>query len=177
MKLRLMLAAALGFVLVGAGPAQATFTENDIGCAGSADIVDGDKTYRVDAADSTAKVPRQGTAHYEGTLDTVTHDHSGEVNINILGFKVNAGSWGPSKNALSLPEKKGEKEIPSIMNIAPPGKYVVDGFHKGNEGGCAGNITVDVQGSPLSSPFAIASILGTLVSGLAMALGAVTKAA
>jgi hypothetical protein len=163
------------FLAIWPATADATITKNEIGCAGSAEIVDGSKTYQLDANDSEVKVPRKGTINWEGSIETVTHNHSGEVTINVLGFSVSAGSWGPSQNASSASHLAGEKPIPSIMELVPPGKYAVEGFHKGDEGECAGKLTIDVAGSALSNPASIVAILGTIVSGVGLALAAVAK--
>jgi hypothetical protein len=157
-------ALVLGLLLT-AAPARASFTENELGCSASAAIVDGDKTYRVDASSSTAKVPRQGTANYEGGVETVTHDHFGDITVKVLAFSVKVGDWGPSDNASAITSYNGVKQIPGVFKLVPPGKYAVSGFHQNADGKrCAGHITLDVQGSPFSSPLGSISVIGTLGS-------------
>jgi hypothetical protein len=159
-----------------APPAGAVFTENTIGCDGSAVITD-DKgvTTNVNASDSTVKVPRKGSASYQGVVGTVTHNHFGEVKMKLAVFDIPLGSWGKSANAGNANKKVGVKKIPAAVEQLPAGKYVVSGFHQGDEGRCAGEVTVDLEGSLLSTPIGIVSAGGTLLTFLLMLFAAMAK--
>jgi hypothetical protein len=168
--------AAVGLVLACtmalARPAAAEFTENAIGCKGSARITSDDgKTYDVDATDKTAVLPRDGQAAWQGSITTVTHDHFGEVVIKIGPVKQKLGDWGPRPNGTNQNAKSGVKKIPSFMKQVPAGKYDVSGFHEGKEGRCAGKITVDVDGSPFDTPAGLATLVLTILSAIGFVFG------
>lgn len=177
MRRLLVVLALVMLPLLSAVPAHATFTSNDIGCAGSADIVDRAKTYHVNADHSTAKVPRQGEVHYDASVQTITHNHHGQVSLHVLGSSISVETWGPSANASDKNQKSGVRDLPSALKNVPPGKYVVEGFHKGDEGECSGQITIDLQGSAFSSPFVLASFAGTIVGAVLLVLAGFAKAA
>jgi hypothetical protein len=167
-----------GVLLVSAAPASATFTKNTVGCKGSAVITDKDgKTFSIDAADSKVKVPKEGSAAWQGSLGTVTHNHSGSVSLKVGLAKIELGSWGPSANASNQGSQSGVKEIPAAVKQLLPGKYVVSGSHNGDEGGCAGSIVVEVEGSALGTPAGIGVLIGTVVTGAGLAFVALGKAA
>lgn len=155
----LVLLALVGLLTVGpARPAAAELTENTIGCAGSAVVTDEDGgTTTVDAEDSTATLAGNGEAAYVGSVSTTTHDHFGEINLEVGPASIQIGSW-ESANEDDENEKRGTKELPSAVGDVPPGKYDVNGFHQGDEGRCAGHVTVEITGSILGSPISAASV-------------------
>jgi hypothetical protein len=161
-------------LLIGrAAPAAAEFTENDIGCAGSA-VVHGDdgSSTSVNADDSTVKLEdTSGNADYTGSVATVTHNHFGEINLEVGPSSIQVGDWGPSKNDSDQSEKSGNKELPSTLSNVPPGKYDLNGFHQGDEGRCAGKMTVEVAGSLFSSPISMATSVFALLALLAFLFG------
>ncbi|MDQ1445633.1 MAG: hypothetical protein QOI20_2097 [Acidimicrobiaceae bacterium] len=166
------------FLVVTAAPAAAVFTENQIGCQGSAVITaDDGKTTSVDAKDASVKLPGSGAAKWSGAITTTTHNHSGEVKLKLAVFDIGLGSWGPSKNAGNASTASGTKKIPSALKQVPVGKYVLSGFHRGDEGGCAGHMTVELDGSPTSNAAGIVSLAGTVLTGALMALAAMARAA
>jgi hypothetical protein len=157
-----------GCLFFAAAPAAAVFTSNTVGCAGSAVITD-DKgaTTSINANDTTVKVPNNGSAAWQGSVGTTTHNHSGKVTLKFGLFDIPLGDWGISPNAGNSNRSSGIKEIPAAVKQLPVGKYVVEGHHKGDEGGCAGKVTVEVEGSAFSTPAGIVSVVGALVSGAA----------
>ena len=161
-----MVAVLLVVLLLGATPAGAELTTNEVGCAGSAVITTDDGgTVTVDAEDDTVELPAgAGDAEWQGSVATVTHDHSGEVNLAAGPSTIELGSWS-SPNAGDDPDATGTKELPPALQDVPPGKYVVSGFHQGNEGRCEGEVTVEVGGSILASPISAGSV-GLAVIGL-----------
>lgn len=164
------------FAVAAAQPAGAVFTSNNIGCAGSAVITAKDGTvYNANANDSLIKVPRDGTVAYDGTITTVTHDHSGEIVMKIAMFAVPLGTWGPRHNGSNQAGASGVKDIPSAFAQVPPGKYRISGFHSGNEGRCDGWADIEIAGSPLTSPVGIVAVALTIASAIAFALAAFAK--
>ena len=164
-------AAAAGVVLVAAvlalpSAAHAELTENTIGCKGSAVIVDsGGKQYTVSADDAEADVPREGVASWQGSITTTTHNHRGAVSLRIGFWNVNLDSWGRSANADDESSKADDFTIPGVIEQLPSGRYVLGGFHEGDEGRCAGKLTVNLQGSPVDSPVGLVALFGTVISG------------
>jgi len=177
---RVLVAVAVGlsaFVVL-TPPAAAEFTENEIGCAGSARITSDDgETYDVDATDTTAVVPRDGRATWEGSVSPVTHDHAGEIVIKIGPVKQKIGDWGPSRNTGDEPSKTGVKEIPSFFAQVPSGKYELSGFHRGDEGRCAGKMTVEIDGSAFETPMGLAAAVLSLLSLAGFLFGALRGSA
>lgn len=179
MRLRRRVAAA-GVVaalslIFGAAPASAIFTQNTIGCSGSATITDSDgNTYQGNADDVSVEVPREGVADWRGSISTVTHNHSGEVNLALGPVDIQLGKWGPSRNADDESSSSGTKEIPEALQYVLPGEYVVSGFHQGDEGRCAGYAVVAVDVAPFSTPTGIAVV--TVFFAFMTAASAVAKA-
>jgi hypothetical protein len=168
-------------LLLTAAPAAAKFTENKIGCKGSAVITDDQgKTTSITAEDDDVKVPTKGSAAWEGAVTTTTHNHFGEVKLKLGFIKIALGDWGKSSNANDNNSAKGVKKIPSAVEQLPAGKYVVEGFHQGDEGRCAGKVTVELDASATSNPVGIVSLAGTVLTGALLvfsAMGSAAKAA
>jgi hypothetical protein len=163
-----MAAAAFVLLVLGATPAQAVITQNTIGCAGSAVITDQGQSTTVNATDSLVKVPNQGQAAYQGSIQTVTHNHRGQVALKVGPGTIPLGKWGPKKNAKNESSATGTKKLPAILKNVPPGRYDVSGYHQGDEGRCAGKVTIEIGGSPLSNPVALGSLVLTALSGLGL---------
>ena len=159
---------AAGAVVLAAGPAGATVTRNDLGCAGSAKITgaDGSST-TVDANQPSAVVPRQGSAFWSGSLATATHRHSGRVTLRVGAVDVEVGRWGPSSNSSNTTSASGNVSLPSVLEQAPAGRYRLHGYHQGDEGRCEADMEVQIQGGALSNAVGYAGFAGT---GLAAAL-------
>ena len=165
------------FVFAAAAPAGAVFTENTIGCSGSAVLTaKNGTTYNANANATTIKVPRDGSANYQGSITTTTHNHKGEIDLEIGPFKIPVASWGPRPNDSNQNSKDGVKDIPSAFAQIPAGKYRLSGFHEGKEGRCAGWVNAEVTGSPLSTPTGIVALALTVVSGAGLAAAAMASA-
>lgn len=147
-----------GFVAIwSAAPAGAQFTENTIGCKGSAVLTGDDgSTTNVNAEDASVVLPSSGEAAYDGSVATITHNHFGEINLEVGPATIQLGDW-KGKNDTNKDAKSGTKELPSALGDVPPGKYDVNGFHQGDEGRCAGKMTVEIAGSLLSNPISAGS--------------------
>lgn len=157
-----------------AAPAGATFDENTIGCAGSATITDDDgATYDIDADDDRVVVPRVGSAAWQGSIATVTHNHSGEVRLELGPASVTVGEWGPAENAGDKSSASGTQELPEALANVPTGRYDVSGFHQGDEGRCSGSVTVEFEGSPFDTPIGVVTAGLTLLTGLLTVLALV----
>lgn len=162
-----------GAVVLSAAPAHAEMATNTLGCEGSAEITGSDgATYRIDAADKSAVVPRTGSASYSGRVATTTHDHRGEVRLALGAFDVVVGSWGPTANTSDANSARGVVELPSFLEQVPPGQYRLSGFHQGTEGRCDGEVTVEVEGGALANAAGIAGIAGTVIAAAFLAYAA-----
>jgi hypothetical protein len=150
----------VGLVLIGvAAPAHAELTENTIGCAGSA-VVRGDdgSSTSVNAEDASVTLSdTSGEADYEGSVQTITHNHSGEIRLEVGLGALKVATW-ESENDGDEASKSGVKVLPSETSNVPPGKYELTGFHEGDEGRCAGKMTVEVTGSILSNPISAGTV-------------------
>lgn len=171
-------ALALVGVVLFASPAGAVIEPpNTIGCSGSARITDDDgKVFNADAADTKVVVPRSGSAAWEGSLGTVTHNHFGAVNLELGPTTIELGSWGVSKNDKDEKDRSGVRDLPSTLGGVPPGRYVVSGYHQGDEGRCEGFVEIEVQGNPLGHPAGAAAAVGTLIGGGMLAFAGRPKA-
>lgn len=130
------------FFVAASTPALAVFSENDIGCAGSAVITDPDgKTYNIDAEDTRVTIPREGSASWEGSTAGPVHNHSGEIFLDFDLFDVGIDSWG-SPNDGDDTEAAGVANMPQELKWAPPGIYTVAGSHSGDEGSCSGRVEI-----------------------------------
>ena len=158
-------------VVLLAAPAGAEFDDNSIGCSGSAVITDDDgETTTINADDSKVTVPTSGSAAWEGSIGTVTHNHFGVVNLEVGPTSIELGGWGVSENDDDEDRASGTKELPSMLGGVPPGLYAVSGFHQGDEGRCSGAVTVEVEGNPLTHPAGAGAAVGTVVTGGLLAL-------
>jgi hypothetical protein len=144
----------VGLVLTGtAAPAHGEFTQNTIGCAGSA-VLNGDdgSTTSVNAEDATVTLSdTAGEASYEGSVQTITHNHLGEIRLEVGLGALKLATW-ESANDGDEASKAGVKVLPSETSNIPPGRYELTGFHEGEEGRCVGRMTVEVSGSLFSNP-------------------------
>ena len=170
--------AATSAVVLWSPPAAAEFTENDIGCDGSAVIEsdDGD-TFDVNASDSVVEVPRDGTATWQGSVSAPTHNHFGEIVLRVGPLSVPVDDWGVSENANDESAANGVEELPSELSLVPPGRYRVEGFHDSDEGRCAGFVDVEVEGNPITTPVGAGAAAGTVITAALLALAAKAKVA
>lgn len=132
-------------LLIVGSPAGAVFSENTIGCQGSALITDENgMNYNIDAEDVRVTVPRNGSAQWQGSTGTPVHNHSGEIFLDLGLFDVPIDDWGSANvNELSA---NGTASLPDALGYAPPGIYAVAGFHEGDEGRCSGRIEIELEG-------------------------------
>jgi hypothetical protein len=164
-----------GFVLLTPRPAGAV-VGGSLNCQGHATITSNSgQTYEVDAKDSKATIPKDGSIEYTGSTSPISHNHSGHIDLDLGPAKPTIFTWS-GKNATNKPSSTGTKKIPSLMNNLPPGEYLLSGSHSGQEGSCSGHITLVIKGNPLSNPVGIVGVAGTVVFGAGLALAGVTKA-
>jgi len=161
-------------LLLGATPAGAEITYDTIGCTGSATVTGDDGTaVTVDAAATAVKIPRGDDASWKAASNKVTHDHTGSVDLELGPLSINLGRWGPTGNDQNESTTEGLRDLPAVVRQFPSVKWKLTGFHKGIEGQCAGEITVEVEGSAASTAAAgVASLAGTAAAaaGLAQAV-------
>lgn len=174
--LGLLMGVGVAAMVATASPAAAELTTNELGCAGRATISGGDgDPVEVTSEDAEVTVPREGTIAWEGSIEEVTHNHFGEVVLEVGMINVPVGDWGPSENSADVASASGSTDIPGVLAQVPPGRYVVSGFHQGDEGRCAGTVIVEIGGSPLSTPLGLVAVAGTFVSALGLLFAAVAR--
>ena len=165
---------AVGALVVGAAPAGATINQNSLGCQGFAEITPKHGApITINANQSQAHVPRSAAAPvtYSGSVTTLTHNHHGYVAVTVGPFKIHFYSWS-SANRSNKTSDSGTRKYPSELADVPPGKYKVTGGHFSPEGACTGEMTIIVDGSPLSNPVGIGALVGTVVfAGLVVLAG------
>ena len=155
-------------LLLQARPAHATFTENEIGCRASAIIRDEDgKTTRVNAQDAKATLPREGTVRWTGSTAEPVHNHSGEIGLDLGLDTVPIESWGSANNKDET-AKSDREEIPAVLKYLPPGKYLIAGSHSGDEGSCAGEIEVTLEGGTIDTVWKVGGVALTVLMGLGL---------
>ena len=131
-----------------AAPAGAEITRDTIGCSGTATVTADDGTVvTVDAAAAAVKIPRGDNAAWHGEINKVTHDHEGSIDIELGPVKINLGQWGPTANNENKGTQDGVKDLPALLKQFPSVKWKLTGYHKGTEGQCEGELTVEVEGS------------------------------
>ena len=117
----------------------------------------------VDASATKAvTIPRGDSALWRAESNKVTHDHSGSVDLKLGPLSINLARWGPTGNNQNQSITEGLKDMPALVKQFPSVKWKVTGFHKGIEGQCEGEVTVQVEGSAASTAAAgVAALAGT----------------
>ncbi len=175
---RLLLAVALiaGVVLA---PAAAN-AGVDPGCTGSV-VIDGN-TYgpNNDTAGNPIVVPIDKdnvVAKWKGEVTFLNTNHRGSLGIVVGPWTIQIADWG-NPNSGDTRKADGEynldefkEQFPVAESLIPRGLYELSGFHQADGGRCDGQLMVKIEGDPLSSPLGIASLAGTVVTGLTL-LGA-----
>ncbi len=168
--------AVIALLLV-AAPAGAEITSDTIGCSGSATVTGDDGSeVTVDVADRSAKIPRGDGALWKAATNRVTHDHAGSVDLELGPLSINLGRWGPTGNDENGSTQEGLKDIPALVRQFPSVKWKVTGFHKGIEGQCKGEVTVEMEGSAASTAAAgVAGLAGTAAAAAGLVQAARPK--
>ncbi len=161
---------AVAGLLLFAAPAGAEITRDTIGCSGTATVAADDGTaVTIDTSATSVKIPRGDSAVWHGEINKVTHDHEGSVDLKVGPISINLGKWGPTGNNQNLGTKDGLKEIPALLKQFPSVKWKLTGYHKGIEGQCEGEMTVEVEGSAASTAAAaVAGLAGTAVAAVGL---------
>ena len=166
------IAGILGLLaLAPASPAGAELTTNEIGCAGSAVISGEGPDVAVDAEDDEVRLSGPESAAWEGSVAAVTHNHTGSIDLAVGPASIEIGSWS-SANDGDESSRNGTEELSGALGDVPPGKYEVSGSHQGDEGRCAGRMTVVIEGSVLGHPLSAASVGLAAVGLLVLLFGA-----
>ena len=164
-------------VLLLAAPAGAEITRDTIGCSGTATVTaDDGTTVAVDAAATAVKIPRGDSALWHGEINKVTHDHEGSIDLELGPISINLGRWGPTGNNQNKGTQDGVKDIPALIRQFPSVKWKLTGYHKGTEGQCEGEMTVEVEGSAASTAAAgVAGLAGTAAAAAGLVSAARPK--
>lgn len=177
--------AALAVVLLGgaamAGPAGAELNGS---CEASGTIEETGLTVDPAASDGPFEVPLEGTVVWSGQVgdgaDTEERATNGGITVvappliktvfeGILEFR----DWGEPDAVTTAEAGTDTYELPSYTPRDT--ELVVTGFHDDPVGNCDGSVTIVVEGSPLDSPIAAASLAGTVVTGAGLALAALDR--
>jgi hypothetical protein len=168
--------AALALMLT-AAPAGAEITRDTIGCSATATVTGDDgAAVTVDASARSVTIPRGDSALWRGEINKVTHDHSGSVDLKLGPLSINLGRWGPTANDANRGIQEGLKDVPAVIRQFPSVKWKLTGFHKGTEGQCEGEVTVQVESSPASTAAAaVAALAGTAAAAAGLVAAARPK--
>jgi hypothetical protein len=161
-------------VLLAAAPASGEITRDTIGCSGSATVTADDGTpVVVDMAAKSVTIPRGDSAVWRAESNRVTHDHSGSIDLKLGPLSINLGRWGPTANGQNQSTQDGLKDIPALVKQFPSVKWKLTGHHRGIEGQCEGEVTVEVEGSAASTAAAgVAGLAGTVAAAAGLAAAA-----
>lgn len=160
--------------LAPASPAGAELTTNEIGCAGSAVISGEGPDVAVDAEDDEVRLSGPESAAWQGSVATVTHDHAGSIDLAVGPASIEIGSWS-SANDGDESSRNGTEELSGAVGDVPPGRYELSGSHQGDEGRCAGRMTVIIEGSVLSNPISAGSVVLAVLGLVLLAFGALKR--
>ncbi|MDX1450695.1 MAG: hypothetical protein R3246_16725 [Acidimicrobiia bacterium] len=156
-------ALVLGVVAAASGSVQG-------GCWGTATIdgVTYDPTY--DTRDNPVKIPwdEDGVLiPWEGEVMFANQDHSGKVSLVVGPFNIKVADW-EGDNQDDDRTADGTYALDDAKDVVPfsiAGIYKVKAEHSAAGGSCRGFVFVDVGGNPLTSPFGILAVVGTLLGG------------
>lgn len=165
-------------VILSAAPAGAVLTTNTAGCVGQATVTGKDgSTTQVNADDTKVKIPREGSAAYQGSVPAPPQQsYSGSVSVNVGGVSIKLGDWNGGQSTKNA--SAGTKDIPGAFQQALPGTYRVEGSHQQDGKSCKGFVDVEISGGLLGNPIGIAVAAGSLLAagGLFVAGSAVAGA-
>jgi hypothetical protein len=147
------------------------------GCTGSV-VIDG--TTYTPANDSAANpivvpIDKSGVvATWEGSVPFANTNHHGSIGIVVGPWDINIADWGganpddtrSANGTYSLDEFKDQ--FPVAESLIPRGLYELSGTHTADGGTCNAHVMVKIEGNPLSSPLGIATVAGTVITGLTL---------
>ena len=164
-------------LLVAASPAGAEITRDTIGCTGTATVTGDDgAAVTVDVAARSVKIPRADSVVWAAATNKVTHDHAGTVDLELGPLSINLGRWGPTGNDQNQSTTEGLNDIPALVKQFPSVKWKLTGSHKGTEGQCEGEVTVEMEGSAASTAAAgVAGLAGTAAAAAGLVQAARPK--
>jgi hypothetical protein len=177
-------AAAGGLLVVGVVTAPSASAELNGPCEATGTIEETGLTIDPSTSDGPFEVPLSGTVVWSGSIGdgTETEERATGGAIAVVGpplFDAVLGSvlefreWG-DPDAVSTAES--DTDGYDLPDYTPRDtELVVTGFHDDELGNCDGEITVIVEGDPLDSPIAVASLAGTVITGAGVALAALAR--
>jgi len=147
------------------------------GCTGSV-VIDG-TTYGPanDTPSNPIVVPidKSGvSAAWEGSVPFANTNHHGNLGIVVGPWNIEIANWSGANQAdtrsasgdYSIDDFKAE--FPVAESLIPRGLYELSGTHEADGGSCTAHVMVKIEGSPLSNPIGIATVAGTVVTGLTL---------
>jgi hypothetical protein len=108
-----------------------------------------------------------GTVRWRGATDEVVHNHNGEIVVDTGLSDIPIDDWG-SANKKNETRKRGTEELPTILKYLPPGTYLVSGSHSGDEGSCAGEIEITLEGGGIDTAWKIGGVGLTVLALLGL---------
>ncbi len=120
-------------------------------------------------------IDRDGViADWSASVGFENKNHHGELGIVIGPWTIRIAKWEGSNEQ----DKRGnsgqynlddlKEQIPVPANLIPRGIYEVSGSHEASGGSCQGRVMVELAGDLFSSPLGIATVAGTVVTGLTL---------
>ena len=128
-------------------------------------IIDGKRyTPANDTRDNPVVVPGGETieVEYNGTTTAGISDHSGQIAVDLGFGDFIVEPWSHPNKPEPETTKHGSKRI-TIPNVT--GIFDIEGFHRGNGGGCSGEAVLKVEGNPLTTPAGAGAVGGTALAG------------
>jgi hypothetical protein len=127
------------------------------------------------AETGVVEIPRKDTVAWEGSITGVTGEsaYAGAIELETpAGLPtISIDSWKGTSDATS---NKGEKKYDIPSWVPANVEFKVKGSH--TQGGitCAGYVKLKIKGSALG-PFSIGSLIGTVLTGLGLAVAGKAK--
>jgi hypothetical protein len=155
------------------GPCQAVGTIEETGL-----VID------PSTGDGPFVVPLEGTVAWSGQVgdgeDTEARSTNGGVAVvgppivdAVLGGLLEFRDWGEDDAVSTLESGTDTYTLPEYTPRDT--ELLVTGFHDDSAGNCDGEVIIVVEGEPLDSPFAVASLAGTVITGAGLAVAAMSK--
>jgi len=178
--------AAGGLLVVGVITAQPATAELNGPCEATGTIQETGLTIDPSTDDGPFEVPLSGTVAWSGSIgdgtETEERATSGAIAVvgpplfdAVLESVLEFRDWG-DPDAVSTAESDTDTyELPDFTPRDT--ELVVTGFHDDELGNCDGEVIVVVEGDPLDSPLAVASLAGTVITGAGVALAAFARGA
>lgn len=131
-------------------------------------------SFTITSAMEEVRLPTTGFAIWEGGVTTTTHNHSGKIWLEVGPINVPLGEWGVSKNEKDDNQQDGTKQFPDWVDKIS-GKFVLLGYHNGDEGGCSGYVKLILDNGKAMTPLEAAAAVLTALAAAGTAGAGMTK--